>query len=228
MTDAYRQNHVRTQPALPQAVIARRGRTKRSAAREQFLDAATHLFGSRGVAATTIAHIAREVGVTSAMVHYHFASRDQLLDAVVAERIRPFLDALWAPVTPAALKDPVRVLQGIAACVLDHVLTLPWLASVWLSDIASSAGELRQRVMHHLPTEAIQHLTAAIQAAQQRGEIDARLQPHMIFMTLVGIVLVPFVTLDACSEVHPDADLSSEALRRHVVSAVDNLLVPRP
>jgi len=47
--------------------------------REQLLDAATALFSEQGIASTTVAQIAAHVGVTSAMVHYYFKTRDQLL-----------------------------------------------------------------------------------------------------------------------------------------------------
>jgi TetR/AcrR family transcriptional regulator len=223
MTDTYRSAGFRA----PSSASARPGRPKKAASREQFLDAAVALFSRQGVSATTLAHIAREVGVTSAMVHYHFASREQLLDAVVAERIRPFLDAMWGLITPEGLADPIEVLRDTAACIFDHCLRLPWLAPMWLADTASPNGELGQRVMHIVPVDKVQQLTAGIQAAQASGKLDPRLQPHMIFMTMVGVVLVPFATLDNCCQLHPDADFSTDALRHHVMSAVDNLLCPR-
>lgn len=212
----------------PTPSTARRpGRPRNSASREQFLDAAVHLFSTQGIAATTVAHIAREVGVTSAMVHYHFASRDLLIDAIVAERIQPFLNAMWAPLFRDGPIDPVAVLQENADCILDHVLTLPWMAPLWLADISSPEGELSQRVMQHMPAERIIQLTDAIQAAQQRGEINPHLQPHMIFMTMVGLILVPFASLGQCRMLHKDADFSAEALRRHAKHALTALLQPQ-
>ena len=203
------------------------GRPKSTASREQFLDVAVTLFSRQGVAATTLAHIAKDVGVTSAMVHYHFANRDQLLDAVASERILPFLNTMWALITPESLKDPAQVLRDTAACIFDHSVKLPWLAPIWLADTASANGELGQRIMHLLPVDKIQQLTESIKADQSAGKLDPRLQPHMIFMSMVGLVLLPFATLDNCSQVHPDADFSTEALRHHVMSSVDNLLCPR-
>lgn len=200
------------------------GRPKNAASREQFLDAAVVLFGRQGVASTTLAHIAKEVGVTSAMVHYHFANRDQLLDAVANERILPFLDAMWGLITPESLKDPLQVMRDTAACIFDHCVRLPWLAPLWLADTASPNGELGQRAMQHLPIDKVQQLTESIKTAQARGTLDPRLLPQMIFMSMVGLVLMPFATQGSCAQVHPDADFSTEALRHHVMSSVDNLL----
>jgi AcrR family transcriptional regulator len=213
---------------LTGAVKARKpGRPKRTASRDQFLDVAVTLFARQGVAATTLADIAREVGVTSAMVHYHFANRDQLLDAVASERILPFLNVMWGLITPESLKDPVKVLRDTAECIFDHCQRLPWLAPLWLADTASPNGELGQRVMQILPVDKIQQLTEGIKAAQAAGKLDPRLQAEMIFMSMVGAVLLPFATLDNCCKVHPNADFSTEALRHHVMCSVDNLLCPR-
>lgn len=205
----------------------RAGRPRNAISREQFLDAAVSLFSRQGVAATTLAHIAREVGVTSAMVHYHFASREQLLDAVVNERILPFVHALHDPIRSEAMHDPAAIMHAMAECLIDHVLRQPWLAPMWLADIGSAAGELCQRVMPHVPADRVDQLTAAIAAAQARGEINPALQPHLIFMSMVGAVLLPLASIEDCREFHPGADFSPEALRRHAAAAVDNLLRPR-
>ena len=65
--------------------------------RDRLLDIAVTLFARDGVGPTTLAAIAREAGVTAPMVHYHFKSRDQLLDAVVEGRIRPLVDQVTRP-----------------------------------------------------------------------------------------------------------------------------------
>lgn len=208
------------------SAVRKPGRRKDGATREQFLDAAVSLFSQQGVAATTLAHIAKQVGVTTAMVHYHFSNRDQLLDAVVAERILPFVHALHEPLQAEAMGDPVAVLRAMADCLLEHVVHQPWLASVWLSDISSASGELSKRVMPHVPVDRVTQLTTAIAAAQARGEINPNLQPHLIFMSMVGLVLLPLASLDECREIHAHADFSSDALRRHVAGALDNLLRP--
>ena len=52
--------------------------------RAKLLDAAVGLLAEQGMTGTTVAEIAARGGVTSAMVHYYFKTKDQLLDAVVA------------------------------------------------------------------------------------------------------------------------------------------------
>lgn len=52
-------------------------------ARELLLDAAERSFAQRGYRASTMQAIAREAGYTRAVIYRHFATRDELLDALV-------------------------------------------------------------------------------------------------------------------------------------------------
>ena len=70
------------------------------------LTAATDLFAEHGVAATSFTTIARRARLTPAMIHYYFADRDQLIDALVDERFVPFIAYVWGPVEPGG--DPAR------------------------------------------------------------------------------------------------------------------------
>jgi AcrR family transcriptional regulator len=65
----------------------RPGRT----AREEILDAAAELFTSRGYAATSTRMIADAVGVRQASLYYHFASKEELLEELLAGTVRPSL-----------------------------------------------------------------------------------------------------------------------------------------
>lgn len=215
-----------TTASTPTATPRRPGRPKGTASREQFLDAAVLLFGERGLASTTMAHIAQQMGVTSAMVHYYFANREQLLNAVVVERLLPFMHEVWAPVTPAALKKPQQAVLDMARRVLQGVRDRPWLPSLWLNDIASVSGELHERVFEHLPLEKIEALTTAISDAQKRGRMNASLQAHLIFPSIVGLVLFPLASSGYCSRVHEDMDHSFDALAAHVEATLLGAMRP--
>src|ERR1700692_3707787 len=84
-------------PAGPPKSGRRRGRptgTQHGEPRALLLDIALVLFARQGIMETTLGAIAREAGVTPAMVHYYFKTRDQLLDVLIAERFVPLRAAL--------------------------------------------------------------------------------------------------------------------------------------
>jgi AcrR family transcriptional regulator len=57
--------------------------------KESILDAAEKLFSSQGFAGTSLRAIIKEAGVNSASIHYHFQSREGLIEAVLARRAGP-------------------------------------------------------------------------------------------------------------------------------------------
>jgi len=61
----------------------------RSETREVLLDAAERLFARVGIERASLRAITREAGANLASVHYHFGSKDALIQAVFARRLGP-------------------------------------------------------------------------------------------------------------------------------------------
>lgn len=57
--------------------------------KQRILDTAERLFGERGYDATSLRHIIADAGVNLAAVHYHFGSKEELLDEVVRRKAGP-------------------------------------------------------------------------------------------------------------------------------------------
>jgi len=74
--------------------------------RAQILNAALRLFSEHGFARTTVRAIARDVGITNAAIYYHFASKQELLEALLEEKgLAPALQKLQQVSTEVALRD---------------------------------------------------------------------------------------------------------------------------
>ena len=108
--------------------------------REKILQTAEVLFGEQGFAATSLRQIIAKADVNLAAIHYHFGSKESLLDAMVRRKAEPvnqerisrlerleaqsnghapeieeILDAFFAPTAPIAEANPlfVRVMGRI-------------------------------------------------------------------------------------------------------------------
>ncbi len=57
--------------------------------RVKLLDAAERLFANQGIGGTSLRAITNEAGANLASIHYHFGSKEALLQAVFARRIEP-------------------------------------------------------------------------------------------------------------------------------------------
>jgi AcrR family transcriptional regulator len=162
-------------------------------ARAQLLDAALLLFAEQGVAGTTIAGIAARAGVTPAMVHYYFSNRDRLLDAVAQERLREIVTAVWSPVVET--DEVVPMLRGLVQRILRATEVHPWLPSLWLREVVSEGGQLRERLMRILPFEYVRHLIGAVAGAQRRGEVSPQLEPRLVLLSVLGLTFLPLATI---------------------------------
>lgn len=92
--------------------------------RERILDSAEELFADCGIGATTLRALTRHAGVNLAAVHYHFGSKEGLLDAVVERVAGPInqdrhdaLDRLEA----TDLVDAAAVLDAFFQPVIDRL-----------------------------------------------------------------------------------------------------------
>lgn len=57
--------------------------------KDKIIDIAERLFGEQGYESTSLRHVIFEAGVNLAAVHYHFGSKEELLDAVVLRSAAP-------------------------------------------------------------------------------------------------------------------------------------------
>jgi len=90
--------------------------------RRRILDTTTELFHERGYAGTSIRHISERLGMTKGALYYHFASKEELLLAIVAplfEALTTFVDAVReaGTVGPDLVRELVEILDANAPLV---------------------------------------------------------------------------------------------------------------
>lgn len=77
--------------------------------RNEILDVAERLFGTKGFDGTSTADILNEIGIARGTLYYHFKSKEDILDAMI-ERIT---GSLVAKVSEIAQKKDIPVLQRL-------------------------------------------------------------------------------------------------------------------
>lgn len=85
--------------------------------RERILDAAEHLFADAGYSATSVRQIISKARVNLAAVHYHFHSKEALLEAVILRRAVP------ANQERLALLDAYESAAGHCPATVEEVIT---------------------------------------------------------------------------------------------------------
>ncbi|MGC3962906.1 MAG: TetR/AcrR family transcriptional regulator [Rhodocyclaceae bacterium] len=190
-----------------------------AAARERLLDATLSLIADQGVAATSIAQIAERAGVTPAMVHYYFKNRELLFDALVAERLATAIARVWSPVDLDT--DPFEAVEGLVRRIAETARAVPQIPSLWLREVISDGGQLRQRVLRHLPTDKMQLLSELIAQGQREGRINPRLDTRYMFMSVVGLIMMPLAVSNVFTHITGQS-IDIDALAEHAVSLLRN------
>lgn len=186
--------------------------------RGQMLDVATRLFAERGIAATTVAQIAEAAGVTSAMVHYYFTNREQLLDAIVEERLMQVIAFVWRPTDAHLDNDPFALVAELVSRFFDVTERMPWLPPLWLREIVNEGGMLRERMVGRIPVEHIRRFAERIRHAQEAGIVNPGLEPFFLFNSIIALVMLPLATSKLWHSARGLPALDRDALHRHVAA----------
>lgn len=81
----------------------------REASIERILDAAEQLFAEYGYHGVTLKDVAKRVGVSSTLIHYHFSGKDSIYEAI------------WARKAPLSVRNRLEAMRRYAAEVGDAV-----------------------------------------------------------------------------------------------------------
>jgi AcrR family transcriptional regulator len=193
--------------------------------RARLLDAALALFARQSIVDTTLGAIAREAGVTPAMVHYYFNTREQLLDVLIDERFVPLREAL-AGVFDAHPDDPVAALTELALRFVRLADEHPWFPPLWVREVISEGGLLRQR-MHerfgHAPQRAA---LAHLERWQTEGRLNPALEPSLVFLSVLGLTLLPLATSQLWRNDPARRRIGAQEIARHAVAMIGYGIAP--
>jgi TetR/AcrR family transcriptional regulator len=189
--------------------------------RERLLDAAVACFAADGVAATSLRSIALKAGVTPALVHYYFGSKEQLLDAFIAERVSPAVQVLRAGVLEAG-DNPRAVLAAFVCGIHGVVERFPWWPAIWVREVLNEKGALRDMMQKVIAPQVTQLLARTLLDAQKRGAISTDLDPRLLVVSLVGLTMFPLAAEHIWRRIFPAGDLDRGVLLRHTLALLDH------
>jgi TetR/AcrR family transcriptional regulator len=197
-----------------------RPRADETSQRERLLDAAVACFTTDGIAAASLRSIAVAAGVTPAMVNYYFGSKPRLLDAFVAERLLPLVAELGAAVRAA--DEPRALVEGFVRGLHGAVRTSPWLPALWLREVISESGALREVLFGQISKQVPRVLAGRFAALQKEGALNPGLDPRLLVVSLIGLTLFPLAAEPIWRRVFDAADVDYATLERHTLALLDH------
>ncbi|ACC72511.1 TetR/AcrR family transcriptional regulator [Paraburkholderia phymatum] len=207
--------------ARPEPAARRPGRPSGSGRgpeqRARLLDAALALFARQGIVDTTLGQVAREAGFTPAMMHYYFKTRDQLLDVLIDERFLP-LRARLGGSFQAHPDDPVAAITLLAQRLVEVAGHYPWFPPLWIREVISEGGLLKLRMHERFGDANQKNGIAYIEKWQRDGKINAALEPSLVFLSVIGLTILPLATSSMWRNDPARRKLTADDIARHAVA----------
>jgi AcrR family transcriptional regulator len=142
--------------------------------------------GSRGAAASTFDHVAREAGVSRGLLHYHFGTKERLLVEVCRQdcemRIRAMEQRLAAADSPDAIIGALRhELEEFLEDEPDSQAVIYELLS------ASRHSEELRAELAELYRRWREHLAAALRDKEREGVVTLEAEPEVVASVLFAL-----------------------------------------
>ena len=183
-----------TGAAAPQDAKPRRGRPPR-VTREDILRVATELFARRGYRATTLASIAAEIQATDAGLLHYFATKRDILDAVLEQEDGTGRQEFLELMAPGGIEG-LRRLGDWGEFMEEHPVTTSLilvLSAEALSETSELHGEFEQRY-RYIRSRIAKTIRQGIDRGEIRADVDAVHEATALVAFLDGIRLQWFLS----------------------------------
>jgi AcrR family transcriptional regulator len=186
--------------------------------RERLLDAALASFAELGIAATSLRALAHDNGVTPAMLHYYFRSRERLVETVIAERLLPVMAELKLRLTDKAVPDARDLIREFVVAMYGVIERHPWLPALWVREVLPDSGELRGTFIERIGPELPQPLARRFSQAQADGQLPPGIEPRLLVVSLIGLIMVPFAAAPMWRRVFSAEDIDTARMLEHTLT----------
>ena len=159
---------------------------------ERILEAAVQEFMTKGYAGARTTALAEAAGVTHAMLHYYFRTKDKLLDRIIESKIGTLRDIMLA-----SLGDPtIPLFDKIKSTIENHqdfIAANPELPRFMINEVLNRPDRMPkviERLKHHTPL-VVQSLQRQIDEYADRG-LCRRVDAGMLMLDIVSLNIFPF------------------------------------
>lgn len=157
---------------------------------QRILNAAKTLFSSKGYEGTSVSAIAKLANISKANIYHHYSSKEDLYLAVLQTAYAEYIDL------PNTLADTHDLTQCVQQFVHTHMQTLfgnEQNARLLLQEIVMGNPQRGEHLAREVFWDSRQRFIAAIEHAQQAGQIRSDIEPGLAVMLLLAPNIFSFM-----------------------------------
>ena len=178
---------------------------------QAILLAAEQEFLSKGYDGARTISIADAAGVTHAMLHYYFRTKEQLFEHILNEKMALMASSMVAVMGNPSLPLVERIGQGIGQH-FDFLMANPELPRFIINEVTTHPDRLRimQENIVRIAGVLFAQLQQEIDAAAGRGEVE-RMDVRMLIMDMLSLNILPFLIYPVVENIFSDMTADREA-----------------
>ena len=160
---------------------------------QQILAAAEQEFLTRGYDGARTTSIAQAAGVTHAMLHYYFRTKEQLFERIVDEKFKTMSHSMCAIMGDPSLPIVERIKGGIEAH-FDFVAQNPLLPRFVINEIISRPEryDVLYKRVGAIIDNVYRGLQSEINRSAERGEME-KVDVKMLFISIMSLNIFTFL-----------------------------------
>ena len=166
---------------------------ERQSKEQQILASAEQEFLTKGYDGARTTSIAQAAGVTHAMLHYYFRTKEQLFERIVDEKFETMSHSMFAIMGDPSLPIVERIKGGIEAH-FDFIAANPLLPRFVINEIISRPE--RYKLLYKRVGAVIENVYCGLQfeidRSAERGEIE-RVDVKMLFISILSLNIFTFI-----------------------------------
>ena len=166
---------------------------ERQSKEQQILAAAEQEFLAKGYDGARTTSIAQAAGVTHAMLHYYFRTKEQLFERIVDEKFETMSHSMFAIMGDPSLPIVERIKCGIAAH-FDFIAANPLLPRFIINEIISRPEryDVLYKRVGVIIDNVYRGLQSEIDRSAERGEIEM-VDIKMLFISIMSLNVFTFI-----------------------------------
>jgi AcrR family transcriptional regulator len=193
--------------------------TKSERTRERILDAAAAAFRERGFAATRLSDVAERAGLQTPSLYYHFASKEELIEAVLALGVTRTFARVKEAVSEVPADDPVGRLEAAIHAHVEMVIETGNYSAANLRLYGQMPADIRKR-LQRTQRKVGRYWNDLLVEAVAAGAIREDLDLSATRMLILG-------ALNWVAEWYRPGELSPGEIADHATAIVLDGVVPR-
>lgn len=156
--------------------------------KEELVISAIKLFAENDIGNVSIKDIAKNCGTTSAMVHYYFGSKENLIETIITDFFVPNFKNILICATKT--NNPLQLVHITIDMLISLALEHPYIAKLWSRYFLHQESIIMKYVFPNMPIDIMQEYAFLAHKGQLEGIINKDLIPILIYPIIASNIFI--------------------------------------